>query len=133
MDFVGRQPELAALGSLLGQVGGDIGSERPGRCLVVRGRRRIGKSALVEEFIRRAGVPHVFFTAEISAAAAAPLGEFVNAVRESDLPEADVFAEATPGNWTAALRQLGGILPEDRPSIVVIDELPYLIDAAGEF
>jgi hypothetical protein len=55
------------------------------------------------------------------------------AVRVSALPEATVFAEAVPGNWAAALRQLAGVLPDDRPIVVVLDELPYLMDPDGAF
>ena len=43
------------------------------------------------------------------------------------------FDDATPGNWSAALRQLAGTLPEDRPSVVVIDELPYLVERVEGF
>ena len=44
-----------------------------------------------------------------------------------------MFEESTPGNWSAALRQLAGILPEDRPSIVVIDEATYLMERVDAF
>ena len=44
-----------------------------------------------------------------------------------------MFDEAAPGNWSAALRQLAGILPDDRPSVVVIDEVPYLMDRVDAF
>lgn len=132
VDFVGRRRELAALGCTLAEVAEAKGSERPGKCLVLRGRRRIGKSALVEEFVRQSGVPYVFHTAEIGFGTDA-LGEFIAAVHDSTLPDADVFAEAVPGNWSAAFRQLAGILPEDRPSVVVLDEVPYLMDESGAF
>lgn len=132
VDFVGRRRELAVLGRTLAEVGAAKGSARPGQCLILRGRRRIGKSALVEEFVRRSGAPYVFYTAEIGFGTDA-LGEFVNAVRDSTVPDAGVFTEATPGNWAAALRQLAGILPEDQPSVVVLDEVPYLMDESGAF
>lgn len=32
---------------------------------------------------------------------------------------APVFGDAGPGNWSAALRQLAGVLPEHGPSIAV--------------
>ena len=51
--FVGRRRELALLGGLLGEVREQVGAARPGKCVIVRGRRRIGKSALVEEFIEQ--------------------------------------------------------------------------------
>lgn len=130
--FVGRRRELGMLANLLGEVRDQIGAPRPGKCLIVRGRRRIGKSALVEELIERQRAPSVFYTAEIGFGGA-PLDAFTEAVRVSTLPDAQVFGEAVPGNWAAALRQLAGMLPDTEPSIVVIDELPYLMDPDGVF
>ncbi|MEV0684014.1 ATP-binding protein [Nocardia sp. NPDC050378] len=132
MDFVGRWRELRTLDEALDGVRASIGSAKPGRCLILRGRRRIGKSALVEEFTQRSGVPNMFYTSEIGVGTD-PLIEFSDTVARSSLPDADIFAEALPANWTAALRQLAGILPDDQPSIVVLDELPYLMDESGAF
>ncbi len=58
---------------------------------------------------------------------------FIEAVRSSTLPERAVFDDATPGNWSAALRQLAGVLADDRPTVVVIDEVPYLIERVDAF
>jgi AAA+ ATPase superfamily predicted ATPase len=132
VGFVGRRHELGLLLGMLDEVRAAAGSARPGRCLIVKGRRRIGKSALVEEFIEHQQVPSLFYTAEIGFVGE-PLQEFSEAVRASDLPGAAVFADAAPGNWAAALRQLAGILPDDAASVVVIDELPYLLDDQGAF
>ena len=55
----------------------------------------------------------MFYTAEIGFGGE-PLREFSEAVRVSTLPDAQVFGEAAPGNWAAALRQLAGVLPERR-------------------
>jgi AAA+ ATPase superfamily predicted ATPase len=137
--FVGRKRELAALQHVLQQVTASIAADPAhpaGRCLVLRGRRRIGKSALVEEFVGTSGAPAVYYTAEIGPADLAetgPLAEFGRAVAASTLPDADVFADAVPGNWAAAFRQLAGILPDDRASVVVLDEVPYLMDEQGAF
>jgi uncharacterized protein len=131
-EFVGRKRELATLDRALGEVRASVGSAQPGRCLILRGRRRIGKSALVGEFVRRGGVPYVFHTAEIGFGGD-PLAEFIRDVAVSSLPDADLFREATPGNWAAALRQLAGVLPTDQASVVVLDEVPYLMDEAGAF
>ena len=60
--FVGRRRELARLDGMLAEVRELAGSARSGRCVIVRGRRRIGKSALVEEFIEQQQVPSVFYT-----------------------------------------------------------------------
>jgi uncharacterized protein len=124
--FVGRRRELGQLNELLEPVrtGGRTG--RPGRAVLIRGRRRVGKSRLVEEFAQRTGLPYVFFTAT-GASREEELASFSVQVSASDLPEATLFAGfATPPTWDAALALLGGLLPPDRPSIVVLDEMPYL-------
>jgi AAA+ ATPase superfamily predicted ATPase len=124
--FVGRQHELAQLNGLLDQVrtGGRTG--RPGRAVLIRGRRRVGKSRLVEEFAQRAGLPHMFFTAT-GMPHEEELASFAADVAASDLPDAARFAGfATQRTWDAALTLLADILPTDQPSMVVFDEVPYL-------
>jgi len=74
----------------------------------------------------------MFFTAA-GAATEIELEEFGDAVAHSTLPDRSVFEDATPGNWSAALRQLAGVLPDDQPSVVVIDEVPYLMDRVDAF
>lgn len=125
--FIGRERELAALHRMLRRTlaGGRAG--RPGRALLIRGRRRVGKSRLVEEFVEQAGVPCLFFTASAQPDKNADLALFTEAAVTSDLPEADVFRDQTPTSWDAALRLLAAALPEDQPCVVVFDELPYLI------
>jgi len=125
--FVGRRTELAQLDKLLERVrtGGRTG--RPGRALLMRGRRRVGKSRLVEEFVRRAAVPHVFYTASAQPSAEAELRLFNQACAESDLPQASMFTGQEPSTWDAALRLLAAALPADQPSVVVLDEMPYVI------
>ena len=130
--FVGREHQLGTLDAILTEVRSGNGDPRPGQCLLVRGRRRIGKSSLVEAFVDRAQVPAVFFTAA-GASAEAELESFIEAVTSSTLPDRSVFDDATPGNWSAALRQLAGILPDDQPSAVVIDEVPYLMERVDAF
>ncbi len=132
MAFVGRGQELATLNGLLDKVRRAVGDSHPGRSLLLRGRRRIGKSSLVEAFVERAGLPAAFFTAS-GASSEVELGEFFAAVADSTLPDREVFADAAPGNWSTALRLLAGILPDDRPSIMVIDEVPYLSDRVDAF
>lgn len=125
--FIGRDRELGLLNGLLKRVeqGGRAG--RPGRALLIRGRRRVGKSRLVEEFIDRAGVASVFYTASGQPTVEADLGLFAEAVAESSLPDTALFLDQAPGTWDAALRLLARSLPDDLPSVVVLDEMPYLI------
>lgn len=124
--FIGRERELATLQRWLTKVedGGRIG--RPGRGILIRGRRRVGKSRLAEEFIRRADIPHLFFTAS-GQSKVQDLRSFATEAAHSTLPGAALFANENPGSWDEALELLAAAIPQDAPSVVVLDELPYLI------
>lgn len=128
MDFVGRKRELAALRRELDRVRDAIGTEVPGRCVLVRGRRRVGKSRLIEVFLNRTRVAAVFFTASRQQEAELPL--FTEEVTASPLPGRALFEGIDLRDWDAALRLLAAALPDDRPSVVVIDEFPYLVQDA---
>lgn len=130
--FIGRDRELRVLNAAFDEVREAAGSAKPGHCILMRGRRRVGKSSLVEEFLRRAEVPYVFFTAA-GGLAEDELAELLDAVATSTLPERGLFAEEAPSQWNAAFRLLAEVLPEDTPSVVVIDEVPYLIDRIDAF
>ena len=130
--FIGRDRELSVLGNAWRAVQGAVGSAKPGQCILMRGRRRVGKSSLVEEFLRRTETPYLFFTAA-GGTAEDELSELLDAVARSNLPERELFSEETPGQWNAAFRLLAEILPDDSPSVVVIDEVPYLMDRIDAF
>ncbi|MEV7415140.1 DUF234 domain-containing protein [Streptomyces sp. NPDC089919] len=130
--FIGRDLELDVLGNALRSVHEAVGSPKPGQCILMRGRRRVGKSSLVEEFLRRTEVPHVFFTAA-GGTAEDELAELADTVAGSTLPERTLFSQEAPTQWNAAFRLLAEILPDDRPSVVVIDEVPYLMDRIDAF
>ena len=129
-DFVGRAPELARLTRLLTEISTRAGSGRThdvGAAVLLRGRRRVGKSRLVSELISRAGLPSVYFQAARGADPATELQALMAAAAQSDLPEAWLAQSATPSTLTEALRIIDRLLPADRPSIVVLDEAPWLL------
>ncbi len=123
MAFYGRESQLAKLNDLLAAVRTDADA-KPGRAILIRGRRRVGKSRLVEEFLDRAGVPSVYFTAS-GRSTREELHLFAEEVAASDLPGAQVFDGVELASWDAALRLLATAVAEGG-SVVVIDELPYL-------
>ena len=84
----------------------------------------MGKSALVTEFVRRSGVPSVYFAAAKGTPLADELAQLTLAIAESDLPRASVARGNSPASLTAALSLLAAALPSDSPSIVVLDEVP---------
>ncbi|MCZ4123917.1 ATP-binding protein [Streptomyces sp. H39-S7] len=130
--FIGRDRELRTLRNALAEVGEAGGAAQPGQCVLMRGRRRVGKSTLVEEFLRQTEVPHLFFTAS-GGSAEDELAELLDAAAGSTLPGRSLFAEETPSQWNAAFRLLAEILPDDTPSVVVIDEVPYLMERIDAF
>lgn len=78
----------------------------------------------------RSGVPFVYFQAGQGTTSTEGRAAFAEAVRWSDLPERDLFTQGTTWpTWPAFFRQLGAALPTNEPSIVVIDELPWLLES----
>lgn len=127
--FVGRSEELERLAAILGQVGGQ-GRDLPGVAVMLRGRRRVGKSRLVEVFCEQSGAPFVYFQADQGATSAEGRAAFAEAIRWSDLPDRELFAEGVEWpTWSVFFRHLAAALPAERQSIVVIDELPWLLES----
>ena len=122
--FVGRARELARLERMLDEV------RRTGRggFVAIRGRRRVGKSRLVDELTRRAAGPSVFYTAT-QGEPVDELGRFLDAVASSDLSAApDVRAGLRAETWESALELAARDASAGHPPIVVIDEFPYLAE-----
>ncbi|SHN34979.1 ATP-binding protein [Cryptosporangium aurantiacum] len=131
--FVGRARELKLLADLSTTVAAGSRTGRPGKALLIRGRRRVGKSRLVEEFVERSGLPSLYFTA-VGGSYTQDLAGFSAAVAESDLPQAHLAVDfGAPQTWDAALTMLAQVLPTDTPSVVVLDELPYLVREDATF
>ncbi|WP_226010800.1 ATP-binding protein [Halomicrobium salinisoli] len=105
--FVDREDELEVLSSAF--------DSNEAELLVVYGRRRLGKSALVREAIR--GRDDAVYWQATEETASAQLANFVETAGETVPTLADVRRD-----WEAQLRALGR---ED--AVVVIDEFPYLV------
>lgn len=131
-EFMGRRHELKMLDRELNKVASGVGGQRPGRCVMLRGRWRVGKSRLVEQFAERSGVPFLFYAAT-GASPTVDLERLAQDAQSSSLPMARVLSAARPATWDAAFDVLAAALPHDRASVVVMDEVPYLMDAEGAF
>lgn len=92
----------------------------------MRGRRQVGKSRLVAEWLRRSGTPHAFYTAS-RRTPSREVELFTREVAESTLPSASSFAVARPSDWDDALSLLAATHNPAVPAVLVVDELPYLI------
>jgi uncharacterized protein len=145
-QFVGREAYLHRLSRHLA----DVREAGAGRLLSIRGRRRVGKSRLVEEWLRREQVPHVFFAASRQPAAQ-ELALFAEEVSRSGVSVAAGAAGGVwpapsprfapgPGvrfdSWEAGLSYLAtlarvhqeGAAGDRRPLVIVLDEFPYLLE-----
>lgn len=123
-DFVGRVTELGLLAKRLDRVA----SSRRATAVAIRGRRQVGKSRLVQEFCDSAAVPYLYFTAIKGASPVESIASFVTDLGESALPaDRELVPGDSAANWLDAFRVLASVLP-DTPSIVVIDELPWLAE-----
>jgi uncharacterized protein len=118
--FAGRLTELAKLDTLLREAT----STNTGRLVVVRGRRQVGKSTLVETFCARSPVPSAYFTAAKRQPAAGALADFSAVVASSRLGGAEAAASGFTG-WEQALNIATA---DNMPAILVIDELPWLLE-----
>ncbi|MFE9421521.1 ATP-binding protein [Kitasatospora sp. NPDC006697] len=128
-SFVGRTMELALLDKRLQR----IAASGAGAALAIRGRRQVGKSRLVQEFCNRADTPYLFFTATKGASPVEAVDEFLDDLRQSSVPlDKDLIPSSGTGSWPDAFRALAAVLP-DRPSIIVIDEAPWLSEQDGLF
>lgn len=121
-EFVGRARELGILERRLR----DVRERGRGEFVAIRGRRRVGKSRLVEEFAHRSRCPCVFYTA-IQEPGSRERERFLEALAESGAPAARLVRDgAGAGSWEAALNIAVSGVTSERPLILVIDELPYL-------
>lgn len=92
-------------------------------CIVVYGRRRVGKTALINEFCK--GKPTVFFSA-LNASSQENLEALSKAIYEKDHPGAET-APVYP-SFDAALAEITRMAENER-LVFVIDEYPYLAKA----
>jgi uncharacterized protein len=129
MDFVGRAAELRLLGKRLDRVE----NSGVGVAVAIRGRRQVGKSRLVQEFCDTAAVPYMYYTATKGMSQVEAVSAFLAELRDSSLPaDPEAVPEGAPGGWPDAFRALAGALP-DAPSIVVMDELPWVAEQDETF
>lgn len=122
-NFVNRERELRALERACGQ--------RPGLA-VVSGRRRVGKTALLDRF---AGGRRTVFLPGTRAPVSEALARFESRLREVlDPHPGDLLALGRFASWDAALGYLLARTTGDgggpaEPLLVVFDEFPYLCEA----
>ena len=126
-QFVGRADLLDRLTSEWKNVQGN----GDGRMVTVRGRRRVGKTWLVEEFVERVLPPAVFFAASHQTDDR-ELSLFAQELAASTLPSRRLGEGAQFTNWQSALVAAAIETDRARPNVIVIDEFPYLLGSTEQ-
>ncbi|WP_327288973.1 ATP-binding protein [Streptomyces sp. NBC_01198] len=132
MEFQGRVGDLELLAEQYRTVADGGGGAR-GRAVIMTGRRRVGKSRLVQEFCDRSGAPYVVFQATRGRNPVTERADFAATLAQSPLPGAALVAGLQSQDWNQALRSLAIAVSDDSPSIAVIDEVPWLVEQDQEF
>ncbi|OON72504.1 ATP-binding protein [Streptomyces tsukubensis] len=132
MEFQGRAGDLEVLAQQFRSVETGSGITQ-GRAVILTGRRRVGKSRLVQEFCDRSKVPYVVFQATRGRNPVAERTDFAAALAQAPLPGAELVTNLPAQDWNQALRALALAVPDDSPSIAVIDEVPWLVEQDKEF
>ncbi|WP_040776444.1 ATP-binding protein [Nocardia pneumoniae] len=132
MEFTGRSADLDLLARQLNSVIDGTGTTR-GRAVIVTGRRRVGKSRLVQEFCDRSNRAYLIFQATRGRNPVAEREEFTATVAQSALGGAQLVSGLQATDWNQALRSLAIALPDDAPCIAVIDEVPWLVEQDPDF
>jgi AAA+ ATPase superfamily predicted ATPase len=96
--------------------------------IVVTGRRRVGKTALLAQFAQ--DKPGVIFLAYLNSEEAL-LRQFSLLVRQAEEPTLPPDPDFTYGSWLGIFRAIGR-LAADRRFLVIIDEYPYLVGGSRQ-
>ncbi len=126
--FIGRTDYLRELTNRL-----SLTAESGGDFVLLRGRRQVGKSRLITEFLTRSAACSVYFQAA-RRPASEELASFTEAIGRSNLIGADlVRAGLRFTSWEAAFEWIARTASSEAPVVVVLDELPYLTGSDPAF
>lgn len=126
-QFVGRTDLLARIQTEWEAARND----GEGRMVTIKGRRRVGKTWLVEEFIERSKPPTAFFAASRQTEER-ELTLFAQGLAASTLPSRRLGEAASFSTWQAALVAAASESEQANPSVIVLDEFPYLLGSTAQ-
>ena len=117
-SFIGRQKELAALDQMW--------SSDRSQFLILYGRRRVGKTALLTHWIRTTGRRALYWVA-IPDSALAQLRSFSQAVYNFAYPDTPAPESFTYASWEQAWQEVIRLSEQERIALF-IDEFTYLLE-----
>lgn len=116
MAFFGREKEFDFFRKKL--------NSNVGELIFVYGRRRIGKTELLKEFCVRENVDSVFFTCT-ECSDNMQLENFSSKVLSKNISASKYIKKFD--DWESAFEILGELATNEKKSVVVIDEFPYMV------
>lgn len=114
--FVGRQEQITALSQL--------SDKRTSSLVTCRGRRRIGKSTLIEEFARRSADRFINIVGILPRKGMTDLAQCRNFCEELAVQTGSTVATAQ--NWLAAFKSLDAAIPSRGRTVVLLDEISWM-------
>lgn len=118
MKFIGRKEELEKLNSEFSHNNGFV---------VIYGRRRVGKTTVIKEFLKKKNAFYFLATEEIESQSMKRLASVISRVSENPLLQKAVFTD-----WLDLFRMIADYKPEEK-KVLVIDEFPYLVKTNPAF
>ena len=118
MEFIGRKNELSKLSAEY---------DRDGGFVVIYGRRRVGKTTLIKEFLKGKTAFYFLATEELESQSMKRLAGVVARTTGNTLLQKAVFTD-----WPDLFRVIADYRPEEK-KVLVIDEFPYLVKTNPAF
>ena len=118
MRFIGRHTELEKL---------DAEYTRDSSFVVIYGRRRVGKTTLIKEFIKNKTAFYFLATEELESQSMKRFAGVIARTTKSNLIQKAVFSD-----WLDLFQLIADYKPEEK-KVLVIDEFPYLVKMNGAF
>ena len=118
MDFIGRTSELATLNAEL---------ERGSGFVVIYGRRRVGKTTLIKEFIKDERAFYFLATTESEAQSMKRFAGVLSRTKKNPM-----LSKVTFTDWLDLFQVVADDHPDEK-KVLVIDEFPYLVKTNPDF
>ena len=118
MKFIGRQSELQTL---------EQEYRRDGGFVVIYGRRRVGKTRLIKEFIKDKPAVYFLATEEVEAQSMKRMAGVIARATGNVL-----LGNVTFSDWADLFRAVAAYQP-DQKKVIVLDEFPYMVKTNPAF
>ena len=118
MKFIGRQSELQTL---------EQEYRRDGGFVVIYGRRRVGKTRLIKEFIKDKPAVYFLATEEVEAQSMKRMAGVIARATGNAL-----LGNVTFSDWADLFRAVAAYQP-DQKKVIVLDEFPYMVKTNPAF